>query len=88
MQAQRVTVEMTSTANYVKLMFLCNAATSLYGGYQSYIAIMNLQKYEETSKKLAEWSNTAAEHLWKTRKTQGAGAIAVCASFGNAMTAY
>ncbi|KAK4580345.1 hypothetical protein LTR86_000548 [Recurvomyces mirabilis] len=71
---------MSSPALYVKLMFLCNAATSLYGGYQSYIAITNLKKYEETSKKLAEWSSTAAGHLQKTRTTQGAGAIAVLLS--------
>ena len=51
---------------------------SLYGGYISYIAITNLQKYEEISKKAAEWSEEAENQLWKTRTTQASGALAVC----------
>lgn len=52
---------------------------TLYGGYLSYIAITNLQKYEATSKKLAEWSKEAENQLWKTRTTQASGVLAVCA---------
>ncbi|KAK5108924.1 hypothetical protein LTR62_007726 [Meristemomyces frigidus] len=65
---------------YIQLMLICQSITCCYGAYQSYGAITNLRKYEETSKKLAEWSNTAAEHLRRTRTTQGAGAIAILLS--------
>ncbi|KAK4505144.1 hypothetical protein PRZ48_003107 [Zasmidium cellare] len=55
-------------------------ALSLYGAAASYVAITNLQKYEATAKKLAEWSKQAENELWKTRFTQGAGAVAILAS--------
>jgi hypothetical protein len=51
---------------------------SLYGGLLSLVAITRLQKYEATSKTLAEWSNQAAHELHKTRTTQTSGALAVC----------
>lgn len=52
-------------------------ALSLYGAVASFVAITNLQKYEATAKKLAEWSKQAETELSKTRFTQGSGAIAV-----------
>lgn len=50
---------------------------STYGAYNSYIAITNLQTYEATSKKLAEWSSEAAKQLNKTRTTQATAAVTV-----------
>lgn len=50
---------------------------SLYGGALSYIAITNLRKYEETTKKAAKWSAEVEKQLWKTRTTQASGALAV-----------
>ncbi|EMC96197.1 hypothetical protein BAUCODRAFT_70754 [Baudoinia panamericana UAMH 10762] len=67
-------------------MHVCQAGLSAWGGYQSYIAITNLRKYEETTKKLAKWSNTVEEQLHKTRTTQGAGAVAILLSFIAATT--
>lgn len=52
-------------------------ALSVYGASVSFVAITRLQKYEETSKKLAEWSKEAAHQLHKTRTTQTSGALAV-----------
>jgi len=63
---------------YLQLMFLCQVVLSGWGAYQSYIAITNLRKYEETTKKLAKWSSEVENQLNKTRTTQASGAIAVC----------
>ncbi|KAL8836980.1 MAG: hypothetical protein Q9176_005981 [Flavoplaca citrina] len=54
-------------------------AISIYSAQKSYIAITNLQKYEERSERAAKHSETAAHELHKTRTTQGssAGAIAL-----------
>ncbi|KAL8889328.1 MAG: hypothetical protein Q9215_003357 [Flavoplaca cf. flavocitrina] len=54
-------------------------AISIYSVQKSYIAITNLQKYEERSERAAKHSETAAHELHKTRTTQGssAGAIAL-----------
>ncbi|KAL8928040.1 MAG: hypothetical protein Q9172_001095 [Xanthocarpia lactea] len=53
------------------------SAVSFYAGRQSYIAIVNLQKYEERSERAAKHSETAAHELHKTRTTQGTSAGAV-----------
>ncbi len=53
------------------------SAVSLYAGRHSYIAIVNLQKYEERSERAAKHSETAAHELHKTRTTQGTSAGAV-----------
>jgi lipocalin len=50
---------------------------SLYAAQISYIAITNLQQYEEKSEKAAEYLNKAAHELYKTRVTQASGAAAV-----------
>jgi hypothetical protein len=60
------------------LQLLCTSAISGYGLYLSYQNITRLQQYEEQSKKAAEWSNTAAHRLHKTRTTQTSGTISVC----------
>ena len=53
------------------------ASFSAYTLYLSSIAIQNLQKYEETSKKAAKYSNTAEQQLHKTRTTQASGVLSV-----------
>ncbi|KAF2502400.1 hypothetical protein BU16DRAFT_576413 [Lophium mytilinum] len=54
---------------------------SAYGLYHSYQCIVKLRQYEEKSEKAAEYSNTAAEQLHKTRTTQGSAAISIIVSF-------
>jgi hypothetical protein len=54
------------------------SALSAYGLYLSYQNITRLQQYEEKSEKAAEWSNTAAQRLHKTRSTQTSGTVTVC----------
>lgn len=53
-------------------------ATSLFAASKSYVAIVSLQKYEEPSERAAEYSETAARELHKTRVTQASSAGAVC----------
>jgi len=53
------------------------SALSAYGLYLSYQNITRLQQYEEKSEKAAEWSNTAAQRLHKTRTTQTSGTVTV-----------
>ena len=53
------------------------ALLSLYAAQKSYIAITNLQKYEERSEKAAKHFDRAAEDLYKTHVTQASGAAAV-----------
>ena len=64
-------------AIFARLAHVSQIVLSSYGAYQSYVAINNLQKYEETTKKLAKWSDEVANQLHKTRTTQASGAVAV-----------
>lgn len=50
---------------------------SLYAAQKSYIAITNLQKYEERTEKAAKHLEKAGRDLYKTRVTQASGAAAV-----------
>lgn len=53
---------------------------SLYSAYAlslCYTNVTKLQKYEEKANKAAEWSDTAAQRLHKTRTTQTSGTLAV-----------
>lgn len=59
------------------LPLLGTTALSTYGLLLSYQNITRLQQYEEQSEKAAEWSNTAAERLHKTRTTQTSGTVSV-----------
>lgn len=61
----------------LRAQHIVQIALGLYGAAASYVAIINLQKYEATAKKLAEWSKQAETELNKTRLTQASGAIAV-----------
>ncbi|KAI1866366.1 uncharacterized protein JN550_007754 [Neoarthrinium moseri] len=65
---------------FLQLLHLAQAGLAGYGAQQSYIAITNLQKYEETSEKLAKYSNEAERQLHKTRTTQTSGALAIAVS--------
>jgi hypothetical protein len=53
-------------------------AVSVYAATFSAIAIYNLQKREDQSERAAQYSNTAANQLHKTRTTQTSGVVAVC----------
>ncbi|KAH6633703.1 hypothetical protein C7974DRAFT_358302 [Boeremia exigua] len=57
------------------------AAVSTYGLYLCRANITRLQTYESASKKAAEWSETAAQRLRKTRSTQASGTLALTLSF-------
>ena len=53
------------------------ALLSLYAAQKSYIAITNLQRYEERTEKAAKHLDKAAHDLYKTRITQASGVAAV-----------
>jgi len=76
-QHETSSTQQTMTA-FMRLIHLGQALLSGYGALHSYIAVTNLQKYEKTSEKLAEWSKDAANELHKTRTTQTTAALAVC----------
>ena len=57
--------------------FLFASVLSAYGLYLCKENITRLQQYEEASEKAAEWSNTAAQRLHKTRTTQTSGTLTV-----------
>lgn len=59
------------------VIHLAQAVGSGYTLYFCYISIKNLQQYEKKSEKAAEYSNTAAEQLHKTRTTQGSALVTV-----------
>jgi hypothetical protein len=59
---------------------LFSAVLSTYGLYLCKENITRLQQNEETSEKAAEWSNTAAQRLHKTRTTQTSGTLSVSPS--------
>ncbi|KAK9776093.1 hypothetical protein AB5N19_12072 [Seiridium cardinale] len=65
---------------FLQLLHLAQAGLAAYGGQQSYVAVTNLQKYEDTTKKLAKYSNEAERQLHKTRTTQTSGAVAMIVS--------
>ncbi|EME47947.1 hypothetical protein DOTSEDRAFT_69768 [Dothistroma septosporum NZE10] len=73
-------MDFTSKDILVRGMHVTQLFLAVYGASVSYVAVTKLQQYEETSKKLAEWSNTAANELHKTRTTQTSGALAIIAS--------
>ncbi|PBP15282.1 hypothetical protein BUE80_DR013986, partial [Diplocarpon rosae] len=56
------------------------AAFGIYNLYLACISINKLQGYEDTAKKAAKYSNTAAEQLRQTRATQASGTISVRSS--------
>lgn len=62
---------------FTQILHTGQVALCAYGAYVSYIAITNLQQYEETSKKAAKYSTEAEHQLHKTRTTQSSGAICV-----------
>jgi aspartate/tyrosine/aromatic aminotransferase len=66
---------------FLTMQHVIQIVLSVYGLRHSYVAITNLQKYEDATKKLAEWSQEAQDQLNKTRTTQGSGAVAVGSLF-------
>ncbi|KAF1922763.1 uncharacterized protein M421DRAFT_77318 [Didymella exigua CBS 183.55] len=59
---------------------------SAYGLYLCKENITRLQQYEKASEEAAEWSNTAAQRLNKTRSTQTSGTLSLALSFLAATT--
>ncbi|KAI8957752.1 hypothetical protein F5Y11DRAFT_338470 [Daldinia sp. FL1419] len=66
---------------FLQLLHLAQAALAAYGGKQSYIAITNLQKYENATKKLAKVSSEAERQRQKTYATQTTGVVTLLFSF-------
>jgi hypothetical protein len=64
-------------SSIVTILHMFQIAFSAYNLYLSSITITKLRKYEEKSKQAAEWSNSAAHQLHKTRTTQASGTLAV-----------
>jgi hypothetical protein len=56
------------------------AILASYSALLSYTSIVKLQKYEEMSKKVASYSNTAEHQLHKTRTTMTSGALSTLCS--------
>jgi hypothetical protein len=65
---------------FTQLLHTGQVALCAYGAYVSFIAIRNLQKYEDMSKKAAKYSFEAERQLRKTRTTQTSGAVCVSGS--------
>jgi hypothetical protein len=65
----------SATSTFPPLLFA--SILSTYGLYLCKENITRLQQYEEKSEKAAEWSNTAAQRLHKTRTTQTSGTLSV-----------
>ncbi|THX41061.1 hypothetical protein D6C78_02031 [Aureobasidium pullulans] len=74
------------TMFFTQILHTGQIALCAYGAYVSYIAIRNLQQYEETSKKAAKYSGEAEHQLHKTRTTQASGAVCILASLVAAVT--
>ncbi|KAI0119688.1 hypothetical protein F4814DRAFT_412975 [Daldinia grandis] len=73
---------------FLQILHLAQAALAIYGGKQSYIAITNLQKYENATKKLAKVSSEAERQRQKTYTTQTTGvATLVFSSFMSVLLA-
>ncbi|KAI1642810.1 uncharacterized protein F4817DRAFT_276912 [Daldinia loculata] len=66
---------------FLQILHLAQAALAIYGGKQSYIAITNLQKYENATKKLAKVSTEAEHQRQKTYATQTTGVVTLLFSF-------
>ncbi|KAI2615370.1 hypothetical protein GGR54DRAFT_613178 [Hypoxylon sp. NC1633] len=65
----------------LQLLHLAQAGLAAYGGQQSYVAITNLRKYEDASKKLAKVSSEAEHQRQQTYATQASGVAALLLSF-------
>jgi hypothetical protein len=65
----------------LSILHALQASFSAYTLYLSSISIRNLQKYEETSKKVAKYSSNVEQQLHKTRTTQASGALSVPSLF-------
>ncbi|KAI0847692.1 hypothetical protein F5Y00DRAFT_240861 [Daldinia vernicosa] len=66
---------------FLQILHLAQAALAIYGGRQSYIAIINLQKYENATKHLAKVSTEAELQRQKTYATQATGVVTLLFSF-------
>lgn len=79
--SQHPSLSIAITMYYItQALHVPQAILSAYGLFLSYQSISKLREYEAASEKAAEWSQTAADQLHKTRTTQASGAITVCPS--------
>ncbi|KPI39826.1 uncharacterized protein AB675_3343 [Cyphellophora attinorum] len=60
-------------------------ALALYEATLSYRAIVRLRTYESASETAAQYSQMAADKLWRTRTTQGAAAVSILLSIGTSL---
>ncbi|KAI1323624.1 hypothetical protein F5Y16DRAFT_335168 [Xylariaceae sp. FL0255] len=65
----------------LRLIHVAQVGIAIYGAMQSQVAISNLLKYEDATKKLAKFSSEAEKQLHRTRTTQASGAAALFVSF-------
>jgi hypothetical protein len=63
--------------SFLTVLYGCQSFFSLYNLSLCIISITKLRGYEETSKKAAQYSQTAADELQKTRTTQASALLAV-----------
>ena len=64
-------------SSILAVLHASQAAFSAYNLYLCAISITNLMGYQEKSEKAAQYSQTAADQLHKTRTTQASAAISV-----------
>ncbi len=69
--------QISAMSSFMRVIHLAQALLSGYGAFHSYKAIVNLQTYEATTKKLARWSDEVGKQLHKTRTTQATAALTV-----------
>lgn len=70
-------IRYTTMSFLLPLFHVGQAIGSAYAATFSIVAISNLSKREEQTERAAQYSNTAAHQLHKTRTTQTSGALAV-----------
>jgi VIT1/CCC1 family predicted Fe2+/Mn2+ transporter len=63
--------------SFITVLYGSQALFSLYNISLCIISITNLRGYEETSQKAAQYSQTAADELKKTRTTQASALLSV-----------
>ncbi|KAI1804807.1 hypothetical protein F4811DRAFT_260815 [Daldinia bambusicola] len=66
---------------FLQILHLAQATLAIYGGKQSYVAITNLRKYEDATKKAAKVSKEAERQRQKTYATQTTGVVTLLFSF-------
>ncbi|KAI1464586.1 uncharacterized protein F4812DRAFT_160186 [Daldinia caldariorum] len=66
---------------FLQILHFAQATLAIYGGRQSYVAITNLRKYEDATKKAARVSKEAERQRQQTYATQTTGVVTLLFSF-------